>query len=191
MLFFISINSFSQIVDIEEKEFGTPTGTYYKDINNILDDFEGTYLYTNGNTSFKIVLQKMEHSSINDRYYEDLIIGAYQYIENGITKVDVLSDLNNNYSYGRKYVIDGNYIMTGTNASCPTCGVNEKWISLKICDPVSGSSAIMYVRKLNDALGGEYIKVWFYLAIGARLETDPVRQPVSFPVFQKFTLFKQ
>ena len=45
-----------------------------EDINNYLDAFEGTYLYTNGNTSFRMVLVK-KVQQYNGRYYEDLIIG--------------------------------------------------------------------------------------------------------------------
>ena len=33
-------------------------GAYYKDDANELNKFEGTWLYTNGNTSFKLILQK-------------------------------------------------------------------------------------------------------------------------------------
>jgi hypothetical protein len=52
------------------------SNAYYKDLDNELDTFEGTWLYTNGNTSWKIILKK-EITFFNDKYYEDLIVGEY------------------------------------------------------------------------------------------------------------------
>ena len=48
----------SPVVDIENKPSfrETVTNTYYKDINNFMNPFVGTWIYINGNTSFKIVL---------------------------------------------------------------------------------------------------------------------------------------
>ncbi|MFN4313275.1 MAG: DUF6705 family protein [Chitinophagaceae bacterium] len=46
----------------------------------------------NTNTSFKIVLVK-KVQQYNGECYEDLIIGEYQYIVNGVEKVNTLSKL--------------------------------------------------------------------------------------------------
>jgi hypothetical protein len=62
-----------------------PDNSYYKDVNNILNDFEGTWLYQSGNTSLKLTLVK-SIQFFNGDFYEDTIIGGYQYIENGIEK---------------------------------------------------------------------------------------------------------
>ena len=56
------------------------TGIYYRDTQGLLNPFEGTYVYSQGGKMIKIVLQKKEMSSTNDRYFEDLLIGEYQYI---------------------------------------------------------------------------------------------------------------
>ncbi len=74
---------------------------YYKDLNNELNAFEGTWLYTNGNTSLKIVLVK-KPMSFNGDYYEDLIIGEYQYIEDGVEKINTLASLNLDLGYNHK-----------------------------------------------------------------------------------------
>ncbi len=78
------------------------TGTYYKDVENKYDQWVGTWQYQNGNTTFKIVIQKIlgkfipkgkYNSPIN--CYMDILVGGYYYEENGIIKTNQLiySDL--------------------------------------------------------------------------------------------------
>lgn len=74
-------------------------GEYHKDTFNDFNLFEGTWLFTNGNTSLKIVLDKVikHHVAYDDtNYYKDILIGEYQYIENGVEKVNTLGSLNLN-----------------------------------------------------------------------------------------------
>lgn len=86
MLLSFSCKSQSVIIDITDSELEQPIGYYSKDINNVLDPFQGTYIYTNGNTSFKIILKKMIKQS-EGVHFEDLIIGEYQYVVNGLVKI--------------------------------------------------------------------------------------------------------
>ena len=69
------------------------TGTYYKDVDNKFDQWVGTWQYQNGNTIFKIVIQKIEgvYFPANLSYfplpincYMDVLVGGYYYEENGI-----------------------------------------------------------------------------------------------------------
>lgn len=90
------------VIDIIGARMGQPDGYNIKDLNSLLNPFEGTYLYANGTTSFKIILVKKEHQ-YNGRYYEDLIIGEYQYIENGIERVNTLSQINTVYNDQRSF----------------------------------------------------------------------------------------
>ena len=100
---------------------------YYKDLNNHLNVFQGTWVYTNGNTSFTIVLQKklMGHISIptfNISYYTDAIIGEYKYIENGVEKINTLQNLFNNYSDPFDYNILMSSVSISSDAnSCINC----------------------------------------------------------------------
>ena len=52
------------IVDIRDTTYSFVNNTYHnyykKDLNNLLDSFQGTYIYTNGNISFKIILEKKD-----------------------------------------------------------------------------------------------------------------------------------
>jgi len=187
----ITISCKAQIItDIEDPNY-PEAGKYYKDINNILDPFVGVYLYTNNTTSFKIILQKKTNSSAsNGVFFEDLLIGGYQYIENGIEKVNTLNDLNNNYLDARKYVITGGVIMTGNTLGQTDALPNEKWINGAISDPISGSLDDLFIRKVAVS-GQEAIKIFIYHSIGVRSENDPVPPPISYPIGEEFTLIKQ
>ncbi|RWX01056.1 DUF6705 family protein [Flavobacterium cerinum] len=97
-------------------------GAYYKDFNNELDTFVGTWKYTNGSTSLTITLKKkvMQFFSDGDvNFYEDILIGEYKYIENGVEKINTLSQLlvdKNPY----KYNIVGNIFYEKTNKNLQT-----------------------------------------------------------------------
>tara|TARA_R110001599_G_C11974559_1_gene634292 strand:- start:50 stop:577 length:528 start_codon:yes stop_codon:yes gene_type:complete len=114
-------------------KYDAPNNSYYKDINNVLNNFEGTWLYTNGNTSLKIKLVK-SLKYFNGKYYEDLLVGGYQYIKDGIEKINTLSDANDP-SIGRNAGIRGNNIYK----SCKYLPINdcvdgEKNLDLSIND---------------------------------------------------------
>lgn len=85
---------------------------YYKDLNNELNSFEGTWLYTDGNTSLKIVLEK-RLMQFNGDYYTDLIVGEYQYIKNGVEKINTLDQINQDL--GENHNIEGNFIYKNCN----------------------------------------------------------------------------
>ena len=166
------------------------TGVYYKDFGNLLNQFEGTYLYTNGTTSFKIVLQKKVMSNVNNIYYEDILIGGYRYIENGIEKINTLDALNQTYSNGWSYSINGNNIMEG-KMRCPSCDNNEKWIAARIKDNVGHHVNELFIRKTTVG-SQDAIKIFIYHAFeGTAEEGAPAPAPISHPINQEFTLIKQ
>ncbi|RZL66646.1 MAG: hypothetical protein EOO93_05385, partial [Pedobacter sp.] len=85
-------------------------GAYYKDLFNDLNNFEGTWLYTNGGTSLTITLQKKVIQNYNDGYiiyYEDILVGGYSYVENNIPKINTLSQLQSNLPNSYSYHIVG------------------------------------------------------------------------------------
>lgn len=146
---FSLFKSQSVVIDINESWLGKPSGYYRKDINNLQDQFEGTYLYNNGNTSLKIVLIK-KVKQYNGSYYEDLVIGEYQYIVNGVEKANTLSNLNIVYNNQfMKHAIAG--ISTINNNTrvwkCPQCNPNEKRLSARIIDRSTDRYASIYMRK--------------------------------------------
>jgi len=90
----------SPVIDIEDygKEESI-AGAYYKDINNYFNAFTGTWIYTNENTSLKIVLNK-KTVRYTGKFYTDYVVGEYQYIENGVEKINTLHNLGQRYNKG-------------------------------------------------------------------------------------------
>lgn len=166
ILIFIILSSISLFkaqsvtIDLSESWLGKPNGYYRKDTNNLLNQFEGIYLYTNGNTSLKIVLTK-KIKQYNNRYYQDLIIGEYQYIVNGMEKINTLSNLdvvyNNQFV---KHAIAGNSLINFNYRSwkCPQCNPNEKRLRANITDVSTNRSATIFMRKTNIS-GQEVLQV--------------------------------
>ena len=107
LITFLSCKAQNPLLSINDLGMNNLNNAYYKDLNNDLNPFEGTWLYTNGNTSLKMVLVK-KTMYFNGKYFEDLIIGEYQYIENGVEKINTLTNLSLNLGHSHK--IDGNSI---------------------------------------------------------------------------------
>lgn len=121
------------------------SGAYYKDLDNELDTFVGTWLYTNGNTSWKMELKK-EEMFFNGRYYHDLIGSEYQYIKNGIEVINTLSNLNTVEGWGHR--IDGNDIYKDCNYLPPSnCIDGESRLILTLSDPLIGHAARVYINQ--------------------------------------------
>lgn len=147
------------IIDIDDSRLGQPNGYYVKDIHNYLNQFEGTYLYTNGNTNFKIVLVK-KVQQYNGRYYADMIIGEYQYILNGVEKVNTLSKIDTVYNDQRSHSINGNSVMNNNDKmwQCPECSAGEKRLMASIMDVSTSRFARIYMRRMVEN-GQEIMKV--------------------------------
>lgn len=178
-----------QLSDIEDPNYPEPN-KYYKDSNNLLDSFVGTFLYSNGSTSFEIKLEKKINSSVNNGiYFEDLLIGAYRYVENGVEKVNTLNDLDNNIPNGSLNPISGNGIMRGKVLGQDDAAPNEAWIYASIKDPISDTSSKLFIRKIMIN-GQEAIKIGVYFHHIVRDENDPEPVPNSFPS-EEFILIKQ
>jgi hypothetical protein len=166
IMFFLLIltNSKAQtpIFDIEDLDNITKDirGAYYKDTKNQLNVYEGTYVYSNSNTSLKIVLQKKVMSSMNGVYFEDLIIGEYQYIENGIETTNTLDKLAINYTDQGKHNIHGRSILTGAVLGCRDCSPTEKRLRVGLIDDKSENTASMSIRRIS-VNGQPAIKIKF------------------------------
>jgi hypothetical protein len=187
----INCNAQTSIVDIAQRFGETETGVYYQDVNFLLNPFEGTYLYTNGNTSFKITLVKVVQQ-YNGRYYEDLIIGEYEYIENGVSKVNTLAQLTTVYNNQRVHNIDSNSIINNNNRGwkCPLCAVGEIRLRASLRDASTNRYALLFMRKVmvgvQPALS---IKISQVTSVTYPVGTTPP-PPFSLPLGE-YTLIKQ
>ncbi len=159
----ITCKAQTPVFDISDIEDG-PKDSYYKDINGVLNAYEGIYLYTNGNTSLKFILKKKE-KSYSGYYYRDLVVGEFQYIKDGIELINTLENINLNYGKDErvKHRIKGSRIITGTELGCPDCSAIEKRLRLSFVENKfveDGSPYNMGIDIRKTTLnGGDAIKV--------------------------------
>jgi len=164
------------------------SGAYHKDINNLLNPFEGTYIFNSGGKMLKIILQKKSLSSRNSYLCEDILIGEYQYIVNGVEKVNTLNKLEINYTDKRNHSIDSNLIITAGDIGCDECVPNEKALMGGLVDGASKNSAQLTIRKIT-VNGQEAIKIFILWRIRER-SANPVGVRASIPGGE-YTLLKQ
>jgi len=102
---------------------GNPDGIYFKDVNDILDAYTGTWQWTEGNKELTFYLYKDEEvtfvNPIRGTYQRDVVFGYYVYTEGGNvlidTKPDLLADIDNRVSIDR----GGVGMLTTTNGYDP------------------------------------------------------------------------
>ena len=176
--------------NISDKGWNIIEGAYYQDTNYLLDPFVGTYIYTDGNTSLKIVLQKKIHSSMNNYYYEDLIVGEYQYIKDGNEIANTLSRLEINRLDGTNYSISGNNIITQSSGICPDCTPNEKALALGLVDDLTDNVTDSFIVRRVIENGQPVIKIIILWAISNHLKGTPSCPKPNIPGGY-YTLIKQ
>ncbi|RUT71188.1 hypothetical protein D0817_08670 [Flavobacterium cupreum] len=177
-LFFILLNSCmaqSPVLDIKDISVSnTIKGAYYKDTKNVLTGYDGTYLFTNATISFKLKLQKNIMTSRNGVFYEDLIAGEYQWIENGVEKVNTLNQLT---PTSNDNTIVGKRILTGTVSGCDDCRPDEKRLRLGFSDPLSPNYGEIEIRKTTVNGKDAIIAYIWYTGPIAVKEGDPKPKP--------------
>jgi hypothetical protein len=95
---FISQAIFGQSPILPYNTFPTqiPDNAYVKDLDNEIEKFTGTWVYTDANKEFIVVLQKREQV-YNGSHYIDKLSGQYKYTVNGQVVVDTFPfDVNIN-----------------------------------------------------------------------------------------------
>ncbi|TXE17645.1 hypothetical protein ES692_08760 [Psychroserpens burtonensis] len=134
LLLALSCKAQSPVLALDTYYHEIPDGAYVKDLNNELNKFVGTWLFTNGTTSFTLVLQKHEQT-FNDDYYQDYLVGEYAYVGNGLTIVNTIPTLNNTQLSLDDRNIGGRYVVKGPDHNCTDCLANERRIDLYFSDP--------------------------------------------------------
>jgi hypothetical protein len=150
------------------KTYGEIAGAYYKDTANFQDQYIGTWILNTGGITFKIIFRKKElHHVTNDivNYYEDLLVGEYQLIINGVEKVNTLNNLNLNYSDKNDYNLFSVYRTNrNANAKCEECAIDEKRLVLYLNEPsrrqYDGLANQFILRKFTEN-GVDKLKVFF------------------------------
>ena len=198
----IQVNSQTSIIALEDI-YTNPVSVndYYQDTNSYLNQFTGTWQYTNGNTTFRIVLSKA--TMVYDRTNEchlDAIVGEYKYVENGVLKINTLPDLNDIYNYYEDHKIYGYYLISPTYVlPCPTCAPNEKRIQLTCFDPVKEvfydftlkRTIINGVEQLNMHIRSNGLRVIDGPEDGIDIDFENVIPTIPIPANNEYVLIKQ
>jgi len=172
---YVSCNGQSPILPLKGFSGKGEIGAYYKDIDNDLDTFEGTWLYTTDSTSLKMTLIK-KTMSYDGRIYQDLLIGEYQYFENGVELINTLANLNDPNISDFDHEIEGSYFMTNCYyLPVDDCVEGELRLYTSIVDAITPhfASFMLHKRIIN---GEEAIKAninFQYVSPGVPEETTP------------------
>lgn len=152
LIFFISLYNITQaqVKDIEDLylAFDNPydyTNVYFKDINNFYNTFEGTWVATQGNKTLKIVLKKLEKEQNKIPYFYDDMDGEYQYIENGVEKINTL----NNTDYYKTSIYSASLLQSHHKPPCNTCNPNNRRLMVLFKDRDRDLSGTLYLQHIT------------------------------------------
>ncbi|WP_323789279.1 DUF6705 family protein [Psychroserpens sp.] len=191
ILCIVSCGAQSPIISLDDKGLdGIINNAYYKDVDNDLDEYVGTWVYENGDTSFTISFAK-KTQSFNGKWYEDLLVGDYQYIANGVEVLNYLPRLTDPNINDGQHTIDGNgVIYKNYFPKCSECGINERRIVLYFSDlDRNYLSSEIAIRHFTES-GVEKIKVWLYDSDSAVLPYEGAPEEIRVP-YGEYVLVKQ
>ncbi|WP_299367826.1 DUF6705 family protein [Winogradskyella sp.] len=129
------------------------TNCYEKDVNNEFDKFVGTWKYIEGNTELTFKLKKeLHYQTSEDSNYMDLLVGEYKYIEDGIEKVNTLTDFDDMSITGYGHNISGSIFVHITPSYCIINSDNQEIkIKVSLTDPddfnITGNVILRYVNE--------------------------------------------
>ncbi|MCO6147542.1 DUF6705 family protein [Flavobacterium sp. NRK1] len=200
VLFIIILLSFGSkaqtIKSLYDDKYAAVDGAYYKDTHNDFDNFTGTWKYTSGTTSLTITLQKkamVPNDFGSKNIFEDVIIGEYKYIENGIVKINTLPQLSLDLD-PLDYNIFGSTIVGPNSQYCLNCGPNDRKILLYFTDPdrdILGMLGQMFFERA-DSGGVQKLKLKFRATGNMMVEVGTTPPYTSFTVpFGEYILVKQ
>ncbi|MCO6147541.1 DUF6705 family protein [Flavobacterium sp. NRK1] len=200
VLFIIILLSFGSkaqtIKSLYDDEYAAVDGAYYKDTHNDFDNFTGTWKYTSGTTSLTITLQKKTMTPTkfgSNNIFEDVLVGGYKYIENGIVKINTVPQLYLDLD-SIEYYITGNAIIGPNSQYCLDCGPNDRKVLLIFNDPdryILGYDAQMIFQRA-DSGGVQKLKLLFRTIGNMIVEEGVTPLYTSYTVpFGEYILVKQ
>jgi len=184
----------AQIIPYESNQnlYVRNSGEYYKDTNNVFNSFEGEWKWENTNTNSSLTLIFKKEIAINDGsgYTYDLLVGEYQYIENGVELANTLADIDNSNIIGHYHKISGIGTLTKYNyPQCNDCEEGERRMRVSIrhdqFDGVTGKLIMRYIVE-NDIE-----KLHVIVKDGPWLASDPNAPDFIDVPFGEYILVKQ
>ncbi|MBS4039786.1 MAG: hypothetical protein KGZ81_04230 [Flavobacteriales bacterium] len=173
-LVIISLSALNaQTINIKEKVKFIP-GVYFKDIDQVFDQFIGTYRYQNGNQLFEIKFQKKVHVPINGVFncHIDMLVGGYKHVFDGLELHNGLAQTGT-FPNPFHETIDSDMIQIGPAPGCNECNVGESFIIGIITNPGGNAPSTFYARKIIHN-GLPAIRILINYSIGSAPEGAPV-----------------
>lgn len=134
LIAFISCKAQTHLAAINDSFNNASAGTYFSDIENEMNKFVGTWQYAIANESLTIVLQKKTMVPYK-AFFEDLLVGEYEYILNGTTVVNTLHLLNNSSIPVVEHNILGRRIVpNNAQPICTDCSSSDRRFKLYFFD---------------------------------------------------------
>jgi hypothetical protein len=173
LLIAVSCRAQSPVINLRDWKGENIINSYLKDANNDLNAFEGTYVYTSGDTIFKIILKKFIMAR-TFRHYEDMLIGELEYKIGTTTLLNTLSQLNTVYFDQSRHLIDGSTVLQNHEVpDCSDCVPNEIRVRLSINDTRYVSAFFVKRTTVN---GSPALKV-FKQTFGPRTKLSGTTEP--------------
>lgn len=194
---FLSCKAQTKIIPLfSGGEYGRTERAYYKDVDNFLNNFEGTWTWTESNNSLTIELKKIiQHQSTmpltNVNYYEDFLIGEYAYVENEAEIVNTLPQLIYGTQDHSRNIWGGNIIHRYIPPQCTVCPQNELRVKLFFDDTERDYlRSSLVLRHGIDSSGEEYLIAKLY---GDGTYVEPYQNAPTQPrvPYGEYVLLKQ
>ena len=185
-------NCSSQVYALQEfaSPIGKPQNSYLKDVMNDFNRYEGEWKYQSGLTVLTLKFRKISNRyNENRKIYEDLLIGDYQYVENGNLIIDQLENLNLSIDPYHHTLNGASFIYNSQFPPCTDCGPYDRRIKLNFRDPERPQVYAYLVMRYTNVGGIEKIEAILYQDIAFVLdETSPgtTRVPMG-----EYTFIKQ
>ncbi|PTT71022.1 DUF6705 family protein, partial [Chryseobacterium sp. HMWF001] len=139
ILFLGIISCNAQVIPMKADYTEVPDNAYFKDTDNFLDKFVGTWKYQNGNEQLTIILKK-EIKHDYHGIYSDVLYGEYKYVNNlGQTLVNTLDKIDFAYT-SKSYhnIIGATFITNNELPICTNCNNGEFRVKSTFKDPDIG-----------------------------------------------------
>ena len=159
------------ILNIHTADFAEIENAYYKDIENFQNQFVGTWVYTDAvkTIRFRFIKKEMFYYQSIRNCYVDFLVGEMQYIENGIEKINSLTNLNVNHSSIFNYSINGDIkVHSYWYPRCVECSDTVQRISMSYNEPTNDDIGLeaAFIMRREDESGVQKIKIQYILTNG-------------------------
>ncbi|OIQ27383.1 MAG: hypothetical protein BM564_12880 [Bacteroidetes bacterium MedPE-SWsnd-G2] len=138
-------------------------GKYLKDFTNELDKYVGTWMVSIEGNVLTVDLKKIEQK-YNGHWYEDVIVGEYKYVENGLVVCDYLYRLNAPEVLDSQHYMEGNYIISrGQQIPCDDCDRAELRLNGFFYDPeLIDYISFGFILRFRQVLGSEQLELTIF-----------------------------